>query len=241
MGTDDKKETFQAYSGLLRHYSGYFARALGGSFIEAETGEVHLPGEDPTTFRLFFRFLNSGRLYETQTLADAYLKPLDPTGTLAFCTESQSSAGAEVVAAHMTTAQHASVYDFDFNKTNGPALVKLIQLYTFADAHDIPLLEDIAITAILDHICLNGLIPLDHLEKLGESSLRRSALYKMLTELVATFVDDGDFRLWERSMSKQLCFDIMCAQHTVAKERFDAAQKKLHGVTFTACKWHLHS
>ncbi|KAF2661938.1 hypothetical protein K491DRAFT_578935, partial [Lophiostoma macrostomum CBS 122681] len=66
VGGDQFSETFQTYGGLLRKSSGYFLRALEGLFIEASTKQVNLPTEDPDIFRLFFRYLNTGRLYETQ-------------------------------------------------------------------------------------------------------------------------------------------------------------------------------
>lgn len=45
--------TFRLHKGLLSFYSGYYATAFNGAFLEARTGAITMPTEDPETFRVF--------------------------------------------------------------------------------------------------------------------------------------------------------------------------------------------
>jgi hypothetical protein len=229
-------ETFQAYAGLLRKSSGYFHRALKGPITEASSKEIDLSSEDPNIFRLYFRFLNSGRLYEDQEDDRAYQKPLGPSTALEFCTEERMLADTE-----FSDGSFDAVYGMSTsNHRNRPSFWTLSRLYIFADAHDIADLEDIAVSKILDNICCNGFIPIDLIPELEEHTLCDSVLYKMLVELAASFMGIGESKDRHVMMSKQLCFDIMCAQYTSWTEKFEASQKQQRGITFTACKWHRH-
>ena len=63
----DDQKCFEVHKGVISFYSGYFERALKGSFIEAQKGEVTLPTEDPAVFDLFQYWLYTKRFLPDMT------------------------------------------------------------------------------------------------------------------------------------------------------------------------------
>jgi hypothetical protein len=76
VGTDDTdKESFFAHEGLLRHYSTYFQAALKKEWIGEAVKVIELPDDDLDTFRAFFHYMYSRKLYSC--LTDEGNIPLD--------------------------------------------------------------------------------------------------------------------------------------------------------------------
>lgn len=63
-------KTFCVHKGVLRFYSGYFDRALGGSFLEAKNGVIKLNDEDPSTFEMFQYWLYTRRFHHVSRSRD---------------------------------------------------------------------------------------------------------------------------------------------------------------------------
>lgn len=72
VGSDDTKRIFQIRKDVLSFYSGYFAAALNGSFVEAEENVCRLSEEDPIIFEMFQHWMHEGTLYAS-TLEPALL------------------------------------------------------------------------------------------------------------------------------------------------------------------------
>ncbi|SMR62397.1 unnamed protein product [Zymoseptoria tritici ST99CH_1E4] len=62
VGPVDNQRTFQVHKDILCHYSGYFKGALRGHFIEATTGNISLPTDDPDTFEAFVYWTHFRRM-----------------------------------------------------------------------------------------------------------------------------------------------------------------------------------
>jgi hypothetical protein len=62
VGPEDNRRTFRVHEKALCHYSGYFAGAMRGKFVEAETKRITLATEDPDIFSMFIYWLYRGRI-----------------------------------------------------------------------------------------------------------------------------------------------------------------------------------
>ncbi|KAK3696601.1 hypothetical protein LTR37_017854 [Vermiconidia calcicola] len=63
VGSAPHTTCFRLHKGLLSFYSGYFAKALNGSFVESRTGAITMTTEDPETFKLFQYWLYNRQFY----------------------------------------------------------------------------------------------------------------------------------------------------------------------------------
>lgn len=66
---------FHIRKDVLRFYSGYFAAALDGRFMETEENMCRLPEEDPIIFEMFQHWIHTRTLYES---------PLEPAALLSY-------------------------------------------------------------------------------------------------------------------------------------------------------------
>ena len=64
MGKDGFARTFLVYEGLLKYYSSYFRDALSEERVDGQTKTINLAEDNSGTFRDFFYWLSSGKLYE---------------------------------------------------------------------------------------------------------------------------------------------------------------------------------
>jgi hypothetical protein len=68
VGTEETgKESFSIYEGLLKHYSTYFKAALKKEWIGAAEKVIELPLEIPETFRAFYHFVYTQKLFSRLT------------------------------------------------------------------------------------------------------------------------------------------------------------------------------
>ena len=77
VGTDEVKQRFEVFQGVLSFYSGYFEAAFNGRWQEAQKHAVLLPEADPKIFELFEHWIYTRCFYEST---------LDPATLLDYVT-----------------------------------------------------------------------------------------------------------------------------------------------------------
>lgn len=120
---------------LLCFYSGYFAAALNGEFIEAKKKLIQLPTEDPATFRLVGHWI-----YTRRTLG------LEGGEETSWC--------------------------------------DLIGLWVFADAHDMPLLQNEVINVFHQQVIKVWRNPLSHLQDIYDTTVVGSKLRSYAMDVI---------------------------------------------------------
>lgn len=58
VGSDEEKQAFDVYHGVLCFYSGFFKAALNGRWKESQDQVVQLPEDDPKLFQLLTHWVS---------------------------------------------------------------------------------------------------------------------------------------------------------------------------------------
>ena len=65
VGTGDN-DVFDIHEDLLKRHSGFFEKALSGTWKESSERTIELEEEDPEDFEIFYHFLYTGTIFSTQ-------------------------------------------------------------------------------------------------------------------------------------------------------------------------------
>ncbi|KAF2246932.1 hypothetical protein BU26DRAFT_55726 [Trematosphaeria pertusa] len=184
VGQGEDSKTFQCHKGLLGFASEVFARTFSNpSFTEAQTGTATFQHDDPKIFELFYRYMYTGRLFETMqkpTSSTVVFKYCDTNKPLKLCL----SQDLEV---HPVRAYgpHAIPLHFD----------ELFRLYIFAVSRIAPEIQDVVVSLTFEKICIEGKVPVDLIPYLVENTTDEpepDELVHMLRAMIAVFADASE-------------------------------------------------
>lgn len=171
VGRSPSDKIFRLHKGVLRFYSGYFDRALGGGFLEAKNGVVNLETEDASIFEMFQYWLYNRRFHPVcQTMSALYTSlrgwpPVSPFADLA-----------------------TQLQDAESDVKDTP-WAQLAQLWVFGDAHEVPMLQNVVVGLIHKKVISTWVVPTGEVDYIYSNTLVGSKLRLYVTAIIGNTGD----------------------------------------------------